>query len=297
MRLQADKKIVTGSLLALGGAALFSTKAIFVKSLYSGTPADPLTLLALRMLFAAPFYILILLLQPHPRLRREDWLWMGVLGVSGYYISLLLDFEGLQYVSASLERLLLYLYPSFVLLIAWACFGKRISKQQRIAVALCYAGIAAATMGEAATFHITGALLILGSAILYAVYIAGSERLIPRTGTLHFTAYTILFATIAVAIHWQVVPSPAGWYQHSEIFWQSGFMALFSTVIPSLLTAEAVKRAGAGHTAIVSGAGPVCTMLLSAVFLGEAITWEGMAGTGLVITGIWMISRPLREVN
>lgn len=297
MRLQADKNGWIGSLLALAGAALFSTKPIFVKSLYRDTPADPLTLLALRMLFAAPFYLLLLSLQPHPRLRRADWGWMALLGVLGYYVSLLLDFQGLQFVTASLERLLLYLYPSFVLLIAWRCFGKKIRKAQLAAVILCYTGIALASAAEPEAFHPAGALLILGSAVLYAVYIAGSERLIPRTGTIHFTAYTILFATIAVTIHWLAAPSPAGWYHNDRIFWLSGAMALFGTVIPSLLTAEAVKRAGAGHTAIVSGAGPVCTLLLSAMFLGEAITWAGLAGTALVIAGIVMISRPGKTVG
>lgn len=289
---RADKKILTGSLLALAGAALFSTKAIFVKSLYRDTPADPLTLLALRMLFAAPFYLVLLSLQPHPRLRRGDWGWMALLGVSGYYVSLLLDFEGLQFVTASMERLLLYLYPTFVLLIAWFVFGKKIQKKQLVAVLLCYTGIAAATTGEVDAFHPIGALFILASALLYAVYIAGSERMIPRVGALHFTAYTILFATVAVVIHWSIAPSPSGWYQHERVFWLSGAMALAATVLPSLLTAEAVKRAGAGHTAIVSGAGPVCTMFLSAFFLEEAITWTGIAGTALVLAGIWMISRP-----
>lgn len=294
MRPQPDARTWTGSLLALAGAALFSTKAVFVKTLYGSTPVDPLTLLALRMLFAAPCYLFLLASRPHPRLRWKDWGWMALLGVLGYYLSLLLDFEGLRYVSASLERLLLYLYPSFVLLIGWKFLGTKVGRRQLAAVALCYAGIAAATTGETGDLHVAGMLFILGSAVLYAVYIAGSGRLIPRTGALHFTCYTILFATVAVTVHWLAVPSPEGWHADGKVFWMSGLMAIAGTVLPSLLTAEAVKRAGAGQTAIVSGAGPVCTMFLSAFFLDEAITWQGLAGTALVIAGIWMISVPRR---
>lgn len=201
---------LTGFLITLLGAILFSTKAIFVKLAFGATHTDALTLLTLRMVFALPFYatvaVVISTKKTNVCLTRPQWGMVILLGMLGYYVSSLLDFMGLQYVSAGLERLLLFLYPSFVVFINALVFKQRITPIQKGALLLTYLGIAIAYAGELTIDPSRqglywGSFLVFLCAITYSMYIAGSGQLIPLVGANKFTAYAMLAATAGIFVH------------------------------------------------------------------------------------------------
>ncbi|MFD1875009.1 DMT family transporter [Hymenobacter bucti] len=288
-----------GFILTLVGAILFSTKAILVKLAFGATHTDALTLLTLRMAFALPFYGVIALLvsskKSNVRMTRPQWAAVVVLGVLGYYVSSLLDFIGLQYVSAGLERLLLFLYPSFVVFLNAVVFKQRITGVQKGALLLTYLGIVIAYVGELA-IDTTGPGLYLGSilvvlcAVTYSMYIAGSARLIPVVGATKFTAYAMLAATAGIFSHFAL----AG---HGEVLaasralWGYGLgLAIFSTVLPSFLISQGLKRIGANNVAIISGIGPISTIAQAHFFLHEPIFVAQIGGTALVVAGVLLLS-------
>jgi drug/metabolite transporter (DMT)-like permease len=280
------------------GAILFSTKAIIVKVAFAEESVDALTLLTLRMVFSLPFYIGAALLAGRQTdtasLTKRQWLYVLILGLFGYYFSSLFDFVGLQYISAGLERLILFLYPTFAVLINAFVFKQPIRRVQKIALFLTYAGIGLAYYGELRIdtlnpnfFH--GSILIFLCAITYSIYIAGSGNIIPKVGASRFTAYAMLAATGGVFIHFIL----AGNYtalRESTGLWGYGLMlAIFATVIPSFLISFGMKRIGSNNVAIISGIGPVSTILQAHFVLGEKIFMEQIAGTALVIIGVLLI--------
>lgn len=294
----------TGFAITFMGAVLFSTKAIIVKKAFHDTHIDALSLLTIRMIFSLPFYLGVAFFagnqKDNVRFTTRQWLQIIVLGLFGYYISSFLDFAGLQYVSAGLERLILFLYPTFTVIINAAVFKQTISRVQLLALLLTYTGIAIAYAGqlhvEAATApFMLGSLLIFLCAITYAIYIVGSGRLIPQIGATKFTAYAMLAATGGIFVHYLL----AGHYQllHSgTAYWGYGILlAVIATVLPTFLISFGMKRIGSSNVAIVSGIGPVSTILQAHFILGEKIFSAQIAGTLLVITGVLLIgwkSRP-----
>jgi drug/metabolite transporter (DMT)-like permease len=290
---------VAGFIITLLGAVLFSTKAIIVKHAFGATHTDALTLLTLRMAFSLPFFVVAAFVvsgqKANVRMTPHQWLLVAFLGIMGYYLSSLLDFIGLQYVSAGLERLILFLYPSFVVFINAIFFGQRITRIQKWALLLTYSGILIAYVGEI-SFDASqpglylGSLLVFVCAVTYSIYIAGSGKIIPVIGANKFTAYAMLAATAAIFVHF----AHAG---HREVLatgkalWVYGLLlAVFATVLPSFMISQGLKRIGSNNVAIISGIGPVSTILQAHFILGEKIFAAQIFGTVLVVLGVLLLS-------
>jgi drug/metabolite transporter (DMT)-like permease len=289
----------TGFLLTLLGAILFSTKAIIVKLAFGATHTDALTLLTLRMVFALPFYVGVALLvsgkKSNVRLTRSQWVGVIIIGLLGYYVSSLLDFMGLQYVSAGLERLILFLYPSFVVFINAVFFKQRITGIQKWALLLTYLGIAIAYVGELTVdtsrqgFYL-GSFLVFLCAVTYSIYIAGSGKLIPVVGANKFTAYAMLAATAGIFIHFAIA-GQGDVLGAGQALWGYGLgLAILSTVLPSFLISQGLKRIGANNVAIISGIGPISTIAQAHFFLHEPIFLAQIGGTVLVVVGVLLLS-------
>jgi len=296
---QTKKQVhVTGFIVAFIGAVLFSTKAIMVKKAFADTHVPALSLLTFRMLFSLPFYLIAAFFasshQQNVKFTRKEWMLIFFLGIIGYYLSSLFDFMGLQYVSAGIERLILFLYPSFVVLINAVLFKQLVTRNQKIALILTYAGIGIAFFGEIKLTEtnpnfIWGSILIFICAITYASYLVGSGRLIPKLGASKFTAYVMLAATIGVLVHFFITSDFNQLQLTRELTLYSSMLAIIATVVPSFLIAYGMKTIGANNTAIVTSIGPVSTILQAHWILGEQIFTAQIIGTILVIAGVLLI--------
>ncbi|MEO6330609.1 MAG: DMT family transporter [Ginsengibacter sp.] len=286
---------LAGFLITFFGSVLFSTKAIIVKTAFFNTPVDALTLLTLRMIFSLPFYLVAAFVisnkEKNIKLTATQWGYLLFLGICGYYLSSLLDFIGLQYISAGLERLILFLYPTFAVLINAYFFKHKISIIHKVALLLTYAGIAIAYFGELTidsgnpNFYF-GSLMIFVCAITYSIYIAGSGKVIPLIGANKFTAYAMLTATAGIFIHFAFKGNVAT-LESSNTLWLYGLLlAVVATVIPSFMISQGLKKIGSSNVAIISGIGPVSTIVQAHFILGEKIFAAQIAGTILVIVGV-----------
>lgn len=295
-----------GSLLVFTGAICFSTKAILVKLAYQ-FPVDAISLLNLRMLFSLPFFLIIGIYSGRKEqkvvISRQDWIKIVLLGMVGYYLASLLDFMGLQYITAGLERLILFIYPTIVVIISAVVYKKPISKLQYLALLLSYAGIFLAfvfdTNLEGNKNIVLGSILVFFCAIAYAVFIFGSGKLIPRVGTLRFTAYAMSFSAFAIIIHAFITKGIDVYSFNSEVYLLSMLMAILATVIPSFLISEGIRIIGSDNASIVSSIGPVSTIILAYIFLGEEISGMQILGTLCVLTGVLLISlkKPAKEIS
>jgi len=296
---------ISGVIICLLGATCFSTKAIFVKLAYRDTGVSAVTLLALRMIFSLPFFVISAITasgkQNNIRFSPKQWFYVALVGCLGYYVSSLLDFLGLQYVSAGIERLILFIYPTMVLLFIALFFGDRIRQKQWLAVAITYAGLILAFVAEAdfapaANNHfMLGSILIFACAITYALYIVGSGRLIPQIGAAKFNSYAMSFACVAVLLHFWITSAGQSLLHHeSLVYIYSALMAILSTVIPSYLVSEGIKRIGSDNAAIVGSIGPVSTILQAYFFLDESISGLQIMGTLLVLAGVLLIGKPAK---
>jgi drug/metabolite transporter (DMT)-like permease len=304
----AEKRTLTlaGFLITFLGALLFSTKAILVKKAFFATGVDAVTLLTLRMVFSLPFYVVAAVLvsrkEKRGSLSKKQWGITLVLGLFGYYLSSLFDFLGLQYISAGLERLILFLYPTFAVLINLFFFKQAIFKNQWLALALTYLGIGIAFLGEVQLEAGNpqfwwGSLCVFICAITYAIYISGSGKIIPAIGSNTFTAYAMLAATGGVFLHYAVTNGSLSPMLNKATVPYGLLLAVFATVIPSFLLAHGMKRIGSNNVAIISSIGPVSTILQAHWLLNEPILTEQIIGTALVITGILLLSwKPVKKV-
>ena len=298
---------VAGAVLVLG-AILFSCKAILVKlSLPYGI--DPVSLLALRMIFAVPAYIAILtfcLRSKQAKQERkvamllQEFPSVIFLGVLGYYLASYFDFVGLAYIDASLERVILYAYPTLVLLISAIWLKQRVSSHQVIAILFCYAGIfVALRLGKTNVQHENlwlGAGLIFLSALAYAAYLVGSGQLIPQLGVWTFTSCAMIVSAVCVITHFLLsAPEASLWSHPLPVYGYAFAMAIFSTVIPSFLISIGIKRIGASNAAIFGGIGPISTIVLANLVLDESLTIAQLCGTALVIVGVIYISVQMRS--
>jgi drug/metabolite transporter (DMT)-like permease len=288
---------LSGALIVAIAAIAFSGKAVIIKLAYR-YGVDALTLLALRMLFSAPLFVALAWWDSR-RERREalsgaDLRAVVFLGFIGYYLASYFDFLGLQYITAALERLLLFIHPTFVLILAAILFKRRITPRDVIAVALSYIGIAFVFGHDVATQpgNVTlGAAWVLLSALFYAAYLLGSGRIVGRVGSIRFACYAGLVSCVAVLAHFAIVSDIRGILgQPLPVYNLSILMAAASTVLPIVLTSEGIRRIGASHASIVASIGPVATIFLGAVFLDEAITAVQLTGAALVLAGIVAIS-------
>jgi drug/metabolite transporter (DMT)-like permease len=286
---------LTGALLVALGAIAFSGKAIIIKLAYR-YGVDPVTLLALRMLFSAPLFLVIGVWASRGSepLVRADWLKVMALGFVGYYLSSLFDFIGLQYITAALERLVLFLNPTFVVLLSAMLFGRRITLRDVLALMLCYSGIALVFVNDFTTQQANvalGAGWVLLSALFYAVYLVGSGQMLQRVGSVRFACWASLVSCVAVVTHF-LVTKPAALLldQPAQVHGLGILMAIVSTVLPIVMMAEGMRRIGPSHASMIGSVGPVGTIVLGAIFLGESITIVQVAGAALVVAGVLFIS-------
>ena len=287
-----------GILLAVLAAFGFSFKAIFVKLAYTSAAVDPVTLLALRMSFALPFALVaaLWLCRSAPPMSRRDWSLLVALGLLGYYGASILDFIGLQYISAALERLILFTYPTLTVLIGVMFMGKRLERRQIGALLLSYAGIGLAfahdlqVAGDSRTV-LLGAAFVFASALSYAFYSAGAEVSIRNLGTLRFAALAIIVSTLATQVHFLASQPLAALQQPWAVYGYSAAMAIFSTVLPVLWQSAAVQRIGAARTVLIGTLGPILTIFFGWLLLAEPLSLEQMLGAGLVLAGVMLVSR------
>lgn len=299
MKITATPKIwssqndfVKGTLLILIGAACFSTKAIFVK-LTLNHGVDGITALMFRMLFALPYYLGVLIFSPAVKIQNiktAPWGKLLGIGLVGYYLASLFDFLGLQYIQANLERLIVFVYPTLVLILGAWLFKRSITGNQLIAVAITYSGILIACLSQ--DFELTGKGVGLGifyvfmSALTYAFYLVYSDDLIKQMGTIAFNCLSMLVSTVAVLVHF-------GWmygFRLTGYDWQvylyGALMGVIATVIPTLALTKGISLIGSSNAAILSTFGPVATILMSYFILHEPFSLVQGIGTILVLTGV-----------
>jgi drug/metabolite transporter (DMT)-like permease len=289
-------QLTAGLLLAAAGSIAFSGKAIIVKLAYR-YGVDAVTLLMLRMLLALPMFALMAWWAGRGKapLERQDWLGVLGLGFCGYYLSSFLDFWGLEYISASLERLILYLNPTLVLVLGWVLFKKRISQRQAVAMAISYSGVLLVFGHElslAGTDAALGALLVFLSAVTYAVYLTYSGQLVKRLGSLRLAGWASSAACVFCLLQFALLRPLDISLVHEQVLWLSLLNAVVCTALPILLVMMAIERIGPGLTAQTGMIGPMSTLLMGVWILGEPFNAWIIAGTVLVLSGVFWVTRP-----
>jgi drug/metabolite transporter (DMT)-like permease len=289
--------ISAGAIVAFTAAVFFSTKAIFVKLTYL-YGADAISALALRMIMALPMLLVIAWYSTRGGVRpltRADWKAVFLLGFLGYYLSSLFDFIGLEYITASLERLILFLYPTIVALISWAFLKKPIGMKGVLALVLSYIGISISFVrdlqhtGDVATVLIGGGF-VFACTITYAIYIVGSGEMVGRIGALRFAAYATSVAALCCLVQFALTRPLSAIVLPWPVYGYSLAMAVIATVLPVIMTAKAIQMIGAPKVAIIGAVGPIATIVLAWWLLGEPIGWEQIAGAALVLSGVLLIS-------
>ncbi|WP_333874137.1 DMT family transporter [Methylobacter sp.] len=301
---QNNRQAIFGYLFVLLGAFGFSAKAVLVKLAFSYSPQlDVITLMVLRMAISLPFFLAVALWSANgsaktndaQHLNRLDWLMIFGLGLLGYYIASFLDFAGLQYISAGLERLILFLYPTFVVLFTAAGQRRAINRYQALALALSYAGmmlVFADNRGAMASSGLLlGSALVLASAVAFAFFLMGSGMMVKRIGSTRFTAYSMTVACLATGLHFVIQHGVELLSLPANVYWLALIMAVFSTVLPAFFMNAGIRRIGAGSASIISSIGPIGTLALAFLLLGETLTSSQLAGTVLVLVGVYVISR------
>jgi drug/metabolite transporter (DMT)-like permease len=294
--MNSKQTFIYGIILGVIGIVLFSSKAVMVKLAYRYN-IDALSMLLLRMLFAFPFYIAIAYFYRNEKkevTERKDYLWLVFFGFIGYYLASYFDFVGLTYIKASLERIILFIYPTIVLLFNKWFLKVEITNNQKLAIAITYIGILI-TFGSEVSISgnnaYLGGFFVLLSAITYASYLVGSGWLIPKFGVMRFTAYAMLVSCVCVFVHF-------GFFSKVDVFnfpWQVYALglaiAVFATVIPSFLVSISIKLINSSNFAVVAGIGPISTIILAVIFLNESLTLLQVIGTVVVIFGILLVSK------
>lgn len=290
-----NRDVFLGVIFALLAAIGFSAKAILVKLAYLDR-VDAVTLLALRMAFSVPFFIGVALWikrQHAEPLNTHDRLLVLGLGLIGYYCSSFLDFLGLQYISAGLERLILFLYPTMTVILTALIYKRAIGRKVIVAMVLCYAGIALVFLHDVGTKEggiVLGALLVFASTLSYSIYLVGAGHAIARIGTLRFTAYAMVVASVASLLQFGVMRPLSALELPIRVYGLSVAMAIFSTVLPVFMLSFAIRRIGSGSASLIGSIGPVSTIYLAHVFLNERISLLQVAGSSLVLAGVLLIS-------
>jgi len=292
----ADNALLPGLALALAGSIAFSGKAIIVKLAYR-YGVDAVTLIMYRMLFALPIFLAMAWWagRGKPALSGRDWLGVVGLGFTGYYLSSFLDFAGLQYITASLERLILYLNPTLVMLLGWALYRKPFARVQLAGMAISYGGILLVfghEIGVEGGQAALGALLVFASAATYAVYLVYSGQLVQRLGSLRLVGLATSVACLLCLLQFALLrPLSDAIEVAPQVIWLSVLNATLCTAVPVLLVMMAIERIGPAMSAQAGMIGPLSTILMGVAILGEPFTAWIAAGTVLVIAGIFVFSR------
>ena len=297
MKTEKSSQHAKGVICILIGTCCFAAKGILIKLAYQyGVGASPL--LMLRMLFALPFYVVVAIwLQTQNQsslTRKEVWQIIG-LGLLSYYVSSLFDFMGLQYISAGLERLILYVYPTLVLLILAFVKHKKIQTLEKTALAVAYVGMLLVFVHDIKlnnSWQLTalGSSLVLISTITFAIFIVIAGDMIPRVGSLRFTSYGMISACAGVITHNLITESVQSFYRPPPVFGLALLLAIFCTVILSFLMNEGIRIIGSGRAASMGIIGPVITLFLGALLLNETIGFIQILGATLVIFGVGLIA-------
>lgn len=288
-----------GYLFILLGSILFSTKAVMVKMAFRDTQVDAASLLALRMLFALPFFLVtgLIALKRHRAAlpERKHWLYIIAMGLLGYYVSSLLDFLGLQYITAGLERLILFLYPSFTVIMNAVFFKEKITNIQKWALGLCYLGLFISFYHEVnMDVHMKnlflGSTLIFLCSVTYAGYIVGTGRLLKHVPVMVYTPFALIASTAGVFVHYAFMGQSSIRDIDGRMIIYGLLLGIVATVIPNFLVSSGIKRIGASNAAIVSAIGPVSTIILAYFFLDEKMDLFQITGTLFVILGILLVT-------
>jgi drug/metabolite transporter (DMT)-like permease len=292
--MKLKKEFWVGIGIGILGVALFSSKAVMVKLAYQYN-VDAITILLLRMLFSFPFYVVIAFKfkNSNQPFTKKDYSWLLLFGLVGYYLASYFDFVGLSYIKASLERIILFLYPTIVLILNRVFLKKPITKVQVLAILLTYIGVVIAFIDElefSGTNIYKGAFFIVLSAITYASYLVGSGWLIPKFGVAKFTANAMLISCFSVFIHFAMVSNVNLLGLPWQVYVYGFLIAVFATVIPSFLVSKSIKMISSSNFAIVAGIGPISTIILATIFLNESLTFLQIIGALVVITGIVILS-------
>ena len=280
---------------ALVGVLAFSFRPILIKLSYAAHPVSPVTLLFLRMALSLPFFLAIAwwLRNTEPRLTARDWAAVAGLGFLGYYAASFLDFVGLQWVGAGVGRLILYLFPTLVVLLSFLFLKKTPGIREVLALVLSYAGIALVLSNQVAAeerLFALGAALVFASALCYAVYLVAGSQMVKRVGSMRFTAYSTAAATVPAVVQFFFMESSESLELPGAVWAYAIVLATVSTVLPLFLQAEALNRIGANHFALIGAVGPVSVAVTSALGLDEPFTWMQALGGLLVIFGVLLVS-------
>jgi drug/metabolite transporter (DMT)-like permease len=285
-----------GVLFALAGTIAFAFRPVLIKLGYAAHPVSATTLLFLRMTLSLPFFVVMAWYhRAEAPIARRDWIGIAALGFLGYYAASLLDFLGLQYIPAGLGRLIMFLYPTLVVLLSALFLGKSPTRREVTALAITYAGIALVLSQQlgVAPEHRTflfGALLVFSSSTCYAIYLVAGSQLVKRVGSLRFTAYTMIISTLPAVVQFALLESTPALELPAQVWGYVIMLAVGCTVFPVLLVAESLKRIGANHFALIGALGPVTTVLADFGLLGGALTPVQLGGGALVILGVLLVS-------
>lgn len=292
----AQRDVLLGVVFALFAAVGFSAKAILVKLAYLDS-VDAVTLLALRMVFSVPFFIGVAVWarrQHAAPLNMHDRLAVLGLGLIGYYCSSFLDFLGLQYISAGLERLILFLYPTMTVILAAMLYKRAIGRRVIAAMALSYAGIVLVFLHDVGVSQgsavLIGTALVFASTLTFSIYLVGAGHAIARIGAVRFTAYAMVVASVACVLQFAIMRPMSALDLPLRVYELSIAMAIVSTVLPVFMLSFAIRRIGSGSASLIGTIGPVSTIYMAYVFLGEHISMLQIAGSALVLCGVLIIS-------
>lgn len=290
----ASRSFRIGVALAALAALGFSSKAIFVKLAY-GHGVDAITLMMLRLGLALPLLLLIRWRRARDEtpLSRRDWGWLLALGILGYYLSSLLDFLGLLSVSASLERLILFLYPTLTVVFSALFANSPVTRRMLGALLLTYLGIACVLLPDLvqARAHWVGVSLVFASTVTYALYLTWSPAVIRRVGSMRFAEWALTVSALAMLLHFSATRSAPALDLVWPVWAYGAALALFSTVLPIYALAAAMGRIGAGRSAMIGSIGPVLTILMGGWVLDERLSALQWAGAAVVMAGVWLVGQ------
>jgi drug/metabolite transporter (DMT)-like permease len=292
-----------GIALALVGVVAAAVWPILLKLAYAYV-TDPVTLIALRMVFSLPFFLAMAFWVRRDTARtpltRRDWRAVLFLGFLGYYLASFFGFLGLQYISAGLGRLVLFLYPTITLLLSALVLGKYVSRRDIVALVISYAGLALVLSqgfaGENRNLML-GALLVFGSALCYAVYLVSSSQVVTRIGSVRFTAYATSVASLLCILQFLLLRPLSALQLPPQVYGLAIAMAVGCTVLPVFVTSEALRRIGANQVAIIGAAGPVTTIFLGWIGLEERMSLLQFAGAALVLAGVLLVTVTIKPKN
>jgi drug/metabolite transporter (DMT)-like permease len=255
-----------------------------------------------RMLFAVPFFIAMAWWAGRHQapLTRNDWWGVWGLGFSGYYLSSYLDFLGLQYISASFERLILYLNPTLVLLLGWVLYKRKITFRQGMAMAVSYSGVLLVFGHEVSLVGdniALGALLVFGSAVTYAIYLTYSGQLVQRLGSLRLAGLATTVACFFCILQFVLLKPLSALNVEPDVMWLSLLNAIVCTVLPVLMVMMAIERIGPGLTSQIGMIGPLSTLSMGAFFLNETFNLWILMGTVLVLGGVFWVTKAPKVVE